>query len=325
MQPRGYIANEILKPNIIMNLTKTLFIGALAIVALSSCNSSEEPSYVQTIPRTMLVTTVNNSTSQMHTTLTSANVGLDLYNNTTATFSISNVRMPNDVMKGIGAGPMKYTANSISYTFVPQATTTFTGVSDPSTFQFYMGGVNLINSRLDIVEDDVTVLGYSHSMYLFTSATITGGTTPVTTVDAKKNVIQVLIQNGDADSQYKATIYWMNPEFDNSVKIDENTTLGIDKLVPAIDPSAGTLTISGGADAPIVPKRVEWGSSTLTTEMTEYKISNVVLTVNDFANNVGRLSFDFEYTPKAAEGDEQVPVTTTYHFSGVLRETPANM
>ena len=65
---------------------------------------------------------------------------------------------------------MKYTANSISYTFVPQATTTFTGVSDPSTFQFYMGGVNLINSRLDIVEDDVTVLGYSHSMYLFTSA-----------------------------------------------------------------------------------------------------------------------------------------------------------
>ena len=48
----------------------------------------------------MLVTTVNNSTSQMHTTLTSANVGLDLYNNTTATFSISNVRMPNDVMKG---------------------------------------------------------------------------------------------------------------------------------------------------------------------------------------------------------------------------------
>ena len=59
--------------------------------------------------------------------------------------------------------------------------------------------------------------------------------------------------------------------------------------------------------------------------MTEYKISNVVLTVNDFANNVGRLSFDFEYTPKATEGDEQVPVTTTYYFSGVLRETPANM
>ena len=72
-------------------------------------------------------------------------------------------------------------------------------------------------------------------------------------MDAKKNVIQVLIQNGDADSQYKATIYWMNPEFDNSVKIDENTTLGIDKLVPAIDPSAGNLTISGGADALLYP------------------------------------------------------------------------
>ncbi|MDE5706549.1 hypothetical protein [Muribaculum sp.] len=308
-----------------MNLTKILFIGALATAALSSCTSSEEPSYVQTLPRTMLVTTVDNSTSQTHTTLTSANVGLDLYNNTTATFSIANVRMPNDAMKGISAGPMKYTANSISYTFVPQATTTFTGVSDPSIFQFYMGGVNLTNSRLDIVDGDVSVLGYSHSMYLFTSATITGSATPVTTVDAKKNVVQVLIQNGEADRQYKATIYWMNPEFDNSVKIEEGTTLGIDKLVPVIDPSAGTLTISGGSDAPIVPKRVERGSSTLTTEMTEYKISNVVLTVSDFANTGGRLTFDFEYTPKPAEGDEEVPVTTTYHFSGVLREAPANM
>lgn len=303
-----------------MNLTKTLLIGSLALAAFTSCNSNnEDPKYEMTIPRNMLVATANSASSQVQTVLTSAKVGLDLYNNTTATFSVSNVRMPNDNMVEITAGPMKYTVNSIGYRFVPQASTAFSGVSDPSVFEFYMGGVNQINSRINIVDGSTSILGYSNTLYLFSSATITGNGSPVTTIAADKNVIQLLIQNGEVDRKFKATLFWVKPEFDNGVKIDENTSVGIPTLVPEIDPMAGTLTVTGG-ETPITPKLAAVGSSTLGDEMTEFKISNVTLSVVDFENNVGRLEFDFDYTPEAAEGE--TPVTTSYHFSAVLRETP---
>ena len=304
-----------------MNLTKTLLIGSVAMAVFTSCNSdNSDPKYEMTIPRTMLVATANSGSSQVQTMLTTAKAGLDLYNNTTATFSITNVRMPNDQMVEISAGPMKYSIiNSLGYRFAPQASTTFSGVSDPATFDFYMGGVNQINSRLNIVDGATTILGYSNTLYLFSSATITGNGSPVTTIAADKNVIQLLIQNGDVDRKFKATLFWVKPEFDNGVKIDENTSVGIPDLLPEIDPMAGTMTVTGG-ETPITPKLAAVGSSTLGEDMTEFKISNITFSVVDFGNNVGRLEFDFDYTPKPAEGESAV--TTSYHFSAVLREAP---
>lgn len=303
-----------------MKLTKTLFAGLLAVGILSSCNSSnDDPKFEMTIPRNLFVKTSNSATSQSASTLTSAKVTLDMYNNTTAIFILNNVRMPNGMMEVVSAGPMKYTDNSIGYRFLPQAGTAYSGVSDPSVFDFYMGGINQVNSRLRVEDGDLSLLGYSNTMYLFSSATITGGTTPFTTTEATKNVIQFLIQNGDRDGQFKATLYWMKPDFDNNITVEGN--MGIAGLSASIDVDHGTLSITGG-DTPIVPKKVDDGSSTLTTEMTDYKVSNVRLTVGDFSGSVNTIEFDFEYTPKVAEGE--TPVTKNYHFSAVLRESPAN-
>lgn len=272
-----------------------------------------------TIPRTLLVKTSNSATSQSATTLTSAKVGLDLYNNTTATFSVNNVRMPNGSMEVISAGPMKYTTNSIGYRFIPQAGTSYSGVSDPSEFDFYMGGINQVNSRLKIEDGDMSVLGYSNTMYLFTSTTVTGNGAPFTTTEANKNVIQFIIQNGDMDGQFKSTLYWMKPFFSNTVTDESN--MGIAGLSANVNIDNSTLEIVSG-DTPIVPKKVEDGSATLTTDMTAYKVSNLRLTIGDFSGSVNRLEFDLEHTPAVAEGE--TPVTNSYHVSAVLRESPDN-
>ena len=305
-----------------MNLTKTLICGSLALVAFTACNSDNgDIKYEMTVPRTLLIASTNTSASSptVVSAITSCKVGLDLYNNTTASFAAYNVRMANGNIVDLSAAPLKYTANTVGYTFVPQASTQFSGVSSASSFEFYMGGVNQINSRLKVVDGDDIVLGYSTTMYLFSETNVTSNGTLYSTYSGEKNVFQVLIQN--LDNQYKANIYWLNPDFASNLD-GTITSIAFSSLPTSIDPAAGQLTITGGVDAPITPKKVENGSSTLGDDDTTYKISNISFSVSDFANSVGHLSFDFEHTPKAAEGE--TPVTTTYRFSGTLRQTYTN-
>lgn len=297
-----------------INKLSIAMLGLAATIA-TACDSTDDSSYEMTLQRNLLVASVGSESTAVRTTLTGMTVGMDMYNNTTASIAINNVVMPNGSLAVVKADPLRYsiTSNQLGYLFQPQASTLYTGLSSPTTLTFYMGGISQVNSRLEIVDGSTKIVGYGNMLYLFTTSTIIGGESPVNSTESTKNVIQVLLQNGSVDGQYKANIYWAAPYFDSAVS--ESEILGFGDLTASIDPTAGTLTIASG-DTPIVPRSVENGSTSLGQERTDYAVSNIAMVVGDLVNNVGRLTFDFEYTPVGATAP------TTYHFNATLRESP---
>lgn len=298
-----------------MKLTKVLLIGATALPLFTSCNgSSDDPKYEVTVPRTLLVATTDGVNTR--TTLTSATIGLDLYDTTSGSFTLGSFRLPGGSTTSFKASALNYTANAVGYTFKPGSTTTYSGFSGTtSDFSLYLGGISQVNTRVSIESSAATLLGYSNTMYLFSTATVSSSEgTELTTTDATVNVIQVYITENDGE--YTATLYWGNPSFDRSVNEDRN--LGIAGLSASIDPYAGTLTLSSD-DKTITPRLFDNGSSTLASEVENYKVSDLTLTVGSFANNSVYLTFTLDYTPTAS--DSVVPTTTRYHFSASLRES----
>lgn len=305
-----------------MKTNKLLIASALlaAGAATTACDSTDDPSYEMNLQRNMLVaTTVADGSAAVRTNLTGVTIGMDMYDNTTGSLTVNNVVMPGGATVAVAAAPLRFslTTNQMGYLFQPQATTAYTGLAAPSSLTFYMGGMSQINTRLHVVDGATTIVGYGSAMYFFTSSATTGGSLPLNTTDATENVIQVALQNGAADGQYQATIYWLNPRFDSGVS--ESRTLAIPGLTAAVDPEAGMLTITGGADAPIVPRLAETSSTTLGKELTEYAISNATMIVGDLTTIVGRLTFDLDYLPADAE---EGAAPTTYHYSATLREGP---
>jgi hypothetical protein len=300
-----------------MKLTKMLLFGATALSLLTSCNgSSDDPKYEVTAARTILVATTDGTDTR--TSLSTANIGLDLYDTSSGSFVLNNFLKPNGSYASLNANLLTYSANAVGYSFKQALTSTLTGLIGATyDFNLYMGGISQINTRVSIDNSEFTLLGYGNVMYLFSTATINSddGLSTLTTTEATTNVIQVYLANGDVDGTYTATLYWTNPAFDKGITEDRN--LGIAGLSVSIDPYAGALTVSSG-DKSITPCVFEDGSSTLTTEVSNYKVRNLTLTVGSFANNSVYLNFDLDYTPTASES--VIPTTTTYHFSASLRE-----
>lgn len=307
-----------MKPN------SKLFIGMLALAAAATaCTDSDDPSYEMSLQRNMLVTTANaDATTAPRTTLTGLTIGMDMYNNTTGSVAVNNIIMPGGNVSMVSAAPLTYVVTSgyAGYLFQPQAGTYYTGIADPTTFKLYMGGYSQVNTRLEIATASTVIVGYGSTMYFFSSTNVSGPNGLVSTDSYEKNVMQVQLKNGDLDGQYQATLYWTYPVFDDAVS--EAGPLAIDGLSVAIDPLAGTLAISGGADAPIVPKTVDSTTSTLGTVRSEYAVSNLTMSVGDLINFVGRLSFDLAYTP-AATADAPSPATSTYRVIATLSESSA--
>lgn len=188
-----------------MKKTYRFLLGALAVVAMASCNSGENK-FVQKVDRDMMTVTI--ADGQKVFTKNKAHYEFDLYNPNDASFAISSLNFPtasavnnitfSDLTFAVKQGSVgDGTTTGCGYDFKLSGTSTFPALSGYSLtdFNVYLGGLGYANASYALtLNNNIYVTGFATVQAYLTKTTVTdqtGAKPDYTTFGAKTNQVQV--------------------------------------------------------------------------------------------------------------------------------------